>query len=644
VTAHVRRFGEVFGLSGLALAEPLYDLLGKNPEFFSVRGASPGEIVAFAVALALVPPIAFFSLELLAGLAGRRAAVAVHLVLVGGLVAVIALEALRRVGGPTAVPIVLAALVGAAAAAGYARLRALRTVAGVLAAAPVVFLALFLLESQSSKLVLSAEAKTHVEAAKATTPVVLLVLDELPTNSLLDARRRIDPVRFPNFAAVARVTTWFPNATTVSEGTTGAVPAILSGLYPKPGQQPRLADHPDNLFTLLGGRYRQVAFERETRLCPAGLCQEDTHASVGAQLESLVEDASVVYGHLLLPTRLARNLPTVSQSWQDFLHQGRDEVVRFDRFLDRLRPSDRPTLDYLHVLLPHSPWQYLPDGTRYSLRYPVPPWTTSEFWTKDEGEVVQNWQRHLLQLAFADRLLGRFVARLRQTGLWDRALVIVTADEGIGFHAGHKRRPVWPGNLQDNAFVPLFVKLPHQTRGRTIWKHVPTMDVLPTIASVLGVRVPWRTDGRPVFAPGGPEEDEVGVLKASGERISAPLRDVLARRHADLAEQLALFGSDEPGSTLFGVGPFRGLLGRAAGRVAADGSVRLDRGRAALEVSGSVEGARAVAVAVGGRIRAVVPVYAGRFWALLPKPARRFDVLAVTGQPRAPKLALLRQA
>src|SRR5581483_10454230 len=278
VTAHVRRFGEVFGLSGLALAEPLYDLLGKNPEFFSVRGASPGEIVAFAVALALVPPIAFFSLELLAGLAGRRAAVAVHLVLVGGLVAVIALEALRRVGGPTAVPIVLAALVGAAAAAGYARLRALRTVAGVLAAAPVVFLALFLLESQSSKLVLSAEAKTHVEAAKATTPVVLLVLDELPTNSLLDARRRIDPVRFPNFAAVARVTTWFPNATTVSEGTTGAVPAILSGLYPKPGQQPRLADHPDNLFTLLGGRYRQVAFERETRLCPAGLCQEDTHA------------------------------------------------------------------------------------------------------------------------------------------------------------------------------------------------------------------------------------------------------------------------------------------------------------------------------------------------------------------------------
>ena len=104
----------------------------------------------------------------------------------------------------------------------------------------------------------------------------------------------------------------------------GAVPALLSGLYPKRRQLPRLADHPDNLFTLLGGRYRIDAFERETRLCPPGVCREDERSSFARRLGSMIEDASVVYGHLLLPERLANDLPSVSQSWQDFLHAGQE--------------------------------------------------------------------------------------------------------------------------------------------------------------------------------------------------------------------------------------------------------------------------------------------------------------------------------
>src|SRR5439155_17454177 len=83
----VRRFARLAGLSGVALAQPLFDLLGRNPEFFSVRGASSGEILVFALVLVLVPPAAFFALELAAGAVSKRAGEAVHLVLVGGLVA-----------------------------------------------------------------------------------------------------------------------------------------------------------------------------------------------------------------------------------------------------------------------------------------------------------------------------------------------------------------------------------------------------------------------------------------------------------------------------------------------------------------------------------------------------------------------------
>ena len=51
-----------------------------------------------------------------------------------------------------------------------------------------------------------------------------------------------------------------------------AVPAILTGQRPKPGTLPSLADHPDNLFTLLGKRYTIRASEQVTRLCPSRYC------------------------------------------------------------------------------------------------------------------------------------------------------------------------------------------------------------------------------------------------------------------------------------------------------------------------------------------------------------------------------------
>ena len=168
------------------------------------------------------------------------------------------------------------------------------------------------------------------------------------------------------------------------------------------------------------------------------------------------------------------------------------------------------------------------------------------------------------------------------------------------------------------------------------------MDVLPTIADVLGIELPWQVDGRSVFAPGGPQQHEVSVLKGSAEAVSAPLAEVLRKRHARLALQLGLFGSGTPASSLYGVGRYRSLLGRRVGAVPAGGRVALDHGRSPLELSGVAQGVSNVAIEVGGRIVAVDPVYGGRFWALLPRPSSDFAVLGVSGDPGAPHFTLLR--
>jgi hypothetical protein len=104
-------------------------------------------------------------------------------------------------------------------------------------------------------------------------------------------------------------------------------------------------------------------------------------------------------------------------------------------------------------------------------------------------------QRHLLQVAFSDRLIGQMVERLKQVGLYDEALIVVTADHGGSFTPGRHARIPAKDTAHETAWVPLFVKQPGQTAGKITdrdWEHV---DLVPTVADALGIEVPWRVDG-----------------------------------------------------------------------------------------------------------------------------------------------------
>ena len=127
LAATVRAGAQLAGLSALAFAQPLFDILGKNPAFFAVRGSSSGEIVFFALALALLPPAILLAIEVAVGLVSDGAAGIVHL-FVAGLIAVIVLHALTKtdaLSGRGA--LVAAGLAGVAGAYLYRRKNAVRT-------------------------------------------------------------------------------------------------------------------------------------------------------------------------------------------------------------------------------------------------------------------------------------------------------------------------------------------------------------------------------------------------------------------------------------------------------------------------------------------------------------------------------------
>jgi Sulfatase len=620
------------GLSALAVAQPLFDLLSRNVEFFAVRGSTRWDVVLFAVGIVVLPPLALLGFEALAGLAGRQAATVLHLAFLAALVGLLALQAIRGIG---LAAVALAAAIGAAAALAYVHLRAARMLASVVGAAPVLVVVLFLAFSPVSQL-LESPPEPRLARAPSGSPVVMVVLDELPTVSLLRADGELDAVRYPNFARLAADATWYRNATTVHEWTTGSVPSMLTGK--NPDGLPLYLDHPENLFTLLGGAYGLNVHESQTHLCPSELCDPDREP-LPERVGSLLSDLSVVYGHLVLPADLADELPSISTAWRDFggdnsptalLQEGpaqpgqrpaayTERAAEVQEFVDSLEPSERPTFSFLHVLLPHHPWEYLPDGKVYASDLGTQPGLVDERWVGDPELAIQGHQRHLLQVGYVDLALGDILDRLEETGLYDDALVVVVADHGVSFRPHGERRRIEPGNMEEIAFVPLFVKAPGQTRGETIDAVARTMDIVPTIADLLGVELPWEPDGRSLVEPG-PTNGEVIVGTYSGELVEGELDDLLARRDAVLARQIQLFGEGGETPGLFGIGPRPELLGRPAdGLVAAAaggptfesyGTSDYDPGSpfAPVRVYGRIHGAppgEDVAIAVNGRIVAV---------------------------------------
>ena len=230
----------VAGLCAIAVAQPLFDRLGANPEFFVAHRAGAADVIALTLALALLLPSVLAMLIWLVGLAGSSArAVAVGVVM-GGLSGLLMMQLAVRAGATSSlVAIPLSLVAGAAVALAHQRLAAVRTFFTVLGVAVVVTPAVFVLKPGMRSLVAGSTTATPTPTTPAAsgststaTPVVLVIFDELPLLSLLDQDRQIDPLLYPNFSALARDGVWFRNATTVSDFTRWAVPSIVSGRLP----------------------------------------------------------------------------------------------------------------------------------------------------------------------------------------------------------------------------------------------------------------------------------------------------------------------------------------------------------------------------------------------------------------------------
>jgi hypothetical protein len=521
---------EVAALAAFAFSRPVLDSFGRSPETFIARNADTAAIVWFGLIVSFVPALVLGALGAATRVLGPARRRWAHIGLVGLLGGVVVWRLGQDVTGwpGDATKLILAGVLAVPLAGALRwRLPALGTFLRYAGVASLLFLGQFLFTSPVASLVLGdgAELDDDVAAAVAgqlgddAPDVVFVVFDALPVESLLDGTGHIDAATFPNFARVADAGTWYRNNTSNAIYTGFSVPAILTGRLPETRPADRYRPDPENLFTLLGGSYDVQAAEQVTNLCPEDVCVPSATPGVGPLLGDAAElwwDGAAQAddaGGSDVPGALETERYAEAEQWIAGIEE---------------RDGDRPRLVFQHIMLPHGPFAVTDDGTRYATLSEQPTGQFGPVWTEGGTEVGR--QRHLLQTQAADRLLGQILARLDADDAFDDTLIVVTADHGEAFMTGEPDRQLSEANADKIAWAPLVIKAPGQREGRIDDANVQSVDIVPTVADLLGVELPWDVDG----IPAGRAAAERGDTKPIADYTRGELSDAGELDHVQL--------------------------------------------------------------------------------------------------------------
>ncbi len=418
-------------------------------------------------------------------------------------------------------------------------------------------------------------------------PVVLIIFDEFPIVSLLDAQHSIDPVLYPNFSTLTQQSTWYRNTYSSIPETAIAIPIILTGLQPKTFHQhtetfcmnpPASAgSYPNTLFTLLLKSYQYHIFENHLNLCPATACNTKTlHSSNSITLATIARVSKSYINSILYKAGTFNSFvedirpPRAANADQVIKGHGHQPDLQNLKLFIASIQKENPlqSLYVFHPILPHYNWEFYPSGRQY----PGMDVIDNQMLRCDENKELpfcQNtiylktlYQRHLLQTGFADKILGEIITRLKQEGLYDKALIVITADHGVSFLPHEYRRKVGTTNYIELMAVPLIIKRPNQHIKQIINTPTSSADILPIIADELGITLPWETDGHLIQESVIDDAQLISVCSPNKQKTYSysQLKGALNR---SLQRKLDWFSSGYTAQThLFELGDYHNLVGK----------------------------------------------------------------------------------
>ena len=148
-----------------------------------------------------------------------------------------------------------------------------------------------------------------------------------------------------------------------------------------------------------------------------------------------------------------------------------------DQVLDWLaKNSQKKFFLWMHLYDPHYPYR---PPEPYSREYAAQPY---------DGEI-----------AFADEQVGRLLRFLKEKGLYQNTVIVLSGDHGesLGEH-GEKTHGFFIYNV--TMHVPLIVHLPGKSTTQNVTDPVSLVDLMPTVLAATGLDIPSQVQGRSLLS------------------------------------------------------------------------------------------------------------------------------------------------
>ncbi len=285
-------------------------------------------------------------------------------------------------------------------------------------------------------------------------PVVLITIDTLRADRL--SSYGSDRVATPHIDRLAGEGIRFANASSTVPFTLPAHSSIMTGLYPPShGVRENVGYVLAPELVTIAERFRDAGYRTGGFVSAFVL---DARWGIARGFDTYVDDFD-------LDAMAGANLGSVQRA-------GPETIGHALEWLDALG-GPGPFFMWLHLFDPHDPYE------------PPEPFRSEYQGRPYDGEV-----------AYTDSLIGDFRSALEQRGLFDEAVVVLTADhgEGLGDH-GESYHGFFV--YDSTVHVPLIVRLPGGVEaGRVVGDAVSHVDIAPTVIELLDLDRAGAAQGR----------------------------------------------------------------------------------------------------------------------------------------------------
>jgi arylsulfatase A-like enzyme len=357
----------------------------------------------------------------------------------------------------------------------------------------------------------------HSSTASGKPNVLLITMDTVRADHLSAYGYRLDTS--PNLKELANHATVFGRAISPSDYTLPSHASIFTGKYPSwHGAYPMAPDHP------LGQPLPQNSTTLARIMATNGYWSAGVFANSGflgvrngmnQGFDVWANNTPVILNNqeyrFYLRNNAARLIARIVDT-NDFnasLMRASDVNRQVNRLLDKTK--GRPFFFFVNYMDAHVP--YAPPRP-FSHRFAKQPLIMDSTEYADLSKAVNQQHQPLRAskrdemvaqydsgIAYLDAEIGKLLARLRQSGLYDNTLILITSDHGDAFvdHnlLGHGVTAVY----QEQVHVPLIVKYPGQHDGQRSEEWVSLVDIMPTVLDVAGLPRESGLQGQSLRSP-----------------------------------------------------------------------------------------------------------------------------------------------